>query len=309
MINTILTQNLIQYLHRLKQRKESLMKRIRLERTFQATQELLWELIVDPVHYRYWTEAFSVGSDFIGDWSKDSLMHFVSEEQGLLNGMIAKIEERNYPESISIHHIGLLIDGVSDYDSPYAKEWTPSYENYRLIKLDATQCLFQLEQDLPEEHASSMLQAWELAFDKIATYLVSSDTIGKVITLREMSIHTPSYLWHKLTTPDRIMTWNFASPDWHCPNATIDLQIGGEFHYEMAAKDGSVSFDFWGTFVEIIPNKKLSFVLGDGRAVTIEFSESIHGTLLKEYFEPEQENNLDLQRSGWLAILRNLAQD
>ena len=55
--------------------------------------------------------------------------------------------------------------------------------------------------------------------------------------------------------------------------------------------------------------KKLSFVLGDGRAVTIEFSESIHGTLLTEYFEPEQENNLDLQRSGWQAILKNLAQD
>lgn len=42
------------------------MKRIVISRNFLSTPELLWELIVDPDHYRFWTRAFSEGSKFVG---------------------------------------------------------------------------------------------------------------------------------------------------------------------------------------------------------------------------------------------------
>ena len=59
-------------------------------------------------------------------------------------------------------------------------------------------------------------------------------------------------VWDCFTNPKHIVHWNFASPDWHCPKATNDLIEGGEFHYTMAAKDGSFEFDFWGTFQQIV---------------------------------------------------------
>ena len=122
----------------------------------------------------------------------------------------------------------------------------------------------------------------------------------------ERSNHSPSEIWEKLVTPEKVMTWNFASDDWCCPKASNDLVVGGEFHYEMASVDGSMSFDFWGTFTEIETEKLLNYKLGDGRNVLIEIIEKPYGCLIEERFEPESEN-LHLQRFGWQSILKHLA--
>lgn len=67
-------------------------------------------------------------------------------------------------------------------------------------------------------------------------------------------------VWHRYTAPEHIVNWNFASPDWHCPQAENDLHIGGMFSYYMAAKDGSFGFEFRGTFTNITPEKQLDFL-------------------------------------------------
>ena len=77
----------------------------------------------------------------------------------------------------------------------------------------------------------------------MAERLTATDVVGKVITLRELSSYNPLELWDRLVNPEKVMTWSFASEDWYCPEAKNDLKVGGEFHYEMAAKDGSFSFD------------------------------------------------------------------
>jgi len=51
-------------------------------------------------------------------------------------------------------------------------------------------------------------------------------------------------VWDAYTRPEHIMNWNAASPDWHCPKAESDLREGGEFRSTMAARDGSMSFEF-----------------------------------------------------------------
>jgi Activator of Hsp90 ATPase homolog 1-like protein len=55
-------------------------------------------------------------------------------------------------------------------------------------------------------------------------------------------------VWRAWTTPDDIMQWNAASDDWHTTNATVDLRVGGIFSSRMEAKDGSMGFDFAGTY-------------------------------------------------------------
>ena len=112
-------------------------------------------------------------------------------------------------------------------------------------------------------------------------------------------------VWEKWTTPAHIQNWNFASPDWHCPKATTDLHVGGEFHYEMAARDGSMSFDFWGTFQGVKEQKSLDILIGDGRKMQVTFASTEMGTKVTEQFEPENENPKEMQQTGWQLILDN----
>lgn len=112
-------------------------------------------------------------------------------------------------------------------------------------------------------------------------------------------------VWDYWTNPTHIVHWNFASADWHCPKATNNLEVSGEFHYLMAAKDGSVSFDFWGTYQAIEINKQIEAILGDGRKMIISFEQNSEGTLITEQFEPETMNAVELQKTGWQLILDN----
>ena len=53
-------------------------------------------------------------------------------------------------------------------------------------------------------------------------------------------------VWESYTSPSDIVKWNFASEDWHTPNATVDLRVGGIFSSRMESKDGTEGFDFEG---------------------------------------------------------------
>lgn len=130
----------------------------------------------------------------------------------------------------------------------------------------------------------------------------------KLITVKA-TVNAPlSQVWEKWTNAHHVTKWNFASPDWHCPSAENNLVEGGEFHYLMAAKDGSFQFDFWGTYQKITIEKSLDITIGDGRKMFVSFEKSGDQTILEERFEPENENSEELQQAGWQAILDNFKQ-
>lgn len=112
-------------------------------------------------------------------------------------------------------------------------------------------------------------------------------------------------VWDSWVTPEDITSWNFAIDEWICPKAEINLSVGGKFSYRMEAKDGSMGFDFEGTFTEIIPHKSIQFELEDSRAVTVEFLETAEGVKVIETFDAEDENSAEQQRQGWQSILNN----
>ncbi len=111
--------------------------------------------------------------------------------------------------------------------------------------------------------------------------------------------------WSAWTCPDDIVLWNFAIEEWCCPKATIELSKGKGFNYRMEAKDGSMGFDFTGTFTEIRPNEFLEYELEDGRKVSITFQESSEGIKVVETFDAEDENSAEQQKQGWQCILNN----
>jgi uncharacterized protein YndB with AHSA1/START domain len=112
-------------------------------------------------------------------------------------------------------------------------------------------------------------------------------------------------VWSAWTTPEDIVKWNFASEDWCCPEASIQLEPGGRFSYRMEAKDKSFGFDFSGEFARVDHLKKIEMRLGDQRTVSVSFIETSEGTLVQETFQAESQNSVELQRQGWQAILNN----
>jgi len=112
-------------------------------------------------------------------------------------------------------------------------------------------------------------------------------------------------VWNYWTTPEQIMQWNNASADWHTPKASNDLKVGGRFCFTMAAKDGSFSFDFEGTYTEVIDNKSIKYILDDDREVAVDFIAIGDMVEVVETFEAETQNTLELQQFGWQAILNN----
>ena len=112
-------------------------------------------------------------------------------------------------------------------------------------------------------------------------------------------------VWKCWTEPEHIMQWNSASDDWHTPSATNDLREGGMFTARMEAKDQSVGFDFGGTYTTVIEHKQIDYTMSDGRKVSITFDEHDGHTHVSETFDAESENSLEMQRSGWQAILDN----
>jgi uncharacterized protein YndB with AHSA1/START domain len=122
----------------------------------------------------------------------------------------------------------------------------------------------------------------------------------------EVLINAPmEIVWKTWNTPSDVMIWNTASEDWHTTHSEIDLKIGGKFSSRMEAKDGSFGFDFWGTYSQIEEPTFLEIFLGDGRKMSVFFTPEDAQTKVKEVFEAETENTIDLQKSGWQAILNN----
>ena len=128
-----------------------------------------------------------------------------------------------------------------------------------------------------------------------------------VITIQAMVNAPLEHAWKCFTSPEDIVQWNQASADWHTPWATNDLREGGKLTFRMEARDGSMGFDFWGTYEEVIPNESISVLLGDGRHWKTTFTRQGDATLVEEAFEAESQNSVELQRQGWQAILDSYA--
>jgi uncharacterized protein YndB with AHSA1/START domain len=111
--------------------------------------------------------------------------------------------------------------------------------------------------------------------------------------------------WEHWTLPEHIMKWNFASDDWKCPSAEIDLRKGGKFNYRMESKDGNTGFDFTGKYDEITDMERISSTLDDGRRVEVLFKKEENGTKIIEMFEADRTSPMDMQKMGWQSILDN----
>lgn len=131
----------------------------------------------------------------------------------------------------------------------------------------------------------------------------------QVETLVHAPIHT---VWEHWNNPSSIIGWAFASDDWYCPHAENNPVPLGKFLTRMSAKDGSVSFDFTGTYTAVEVHKRISYKMdmstegGVPRECEVTFEElSDDTTRVTEIFDSEDQNSIELQHAGWQSILTN----
>jgi uncharacterized protein YndB with AHSA1/START domain len=111
-------------------------------------------------------------------------------------------------------------------------------------------------------------------------------------------------VWRAWNTPEDIKQWNAASDDWHTTKSTVDLRVGGNYSSRMEAKDGSMGFDFAGTYTRVEEHRLIESSFG-GRTLLVEFIPGKDGVTVRESFDAEPTHSVEQQRGGWQSILNN----
>jgi predicted 3-demethylubiquinone-9 3-methyltransferase (glyoxalase superfamily) len=275
------------------------MKKLNFSIHINASAAQVWQILWNSDTYRQWTAVFQEGSYAESDWQEGSKILFLD---GKGSGMISRIERKIPNEFMSFVHLGMVKDGTEDFKSAEEQGWAGSMENYTLTEKDNGTFL-EVSTDTVDSFEAYMNEKFPLAINQVK---ILAEAYKKPTITVEATISAPiEKVWKKWTNPEDIKAWNNASDDWHTPEASNDLRVGGTFVYKMAAKDGSFSFDFSGVYDAVDTHKFIAYTIVDGRKVHIKFIEKGNKTLVSETFEAENENSLELQQAGWQAILNN----
>jgi hypothetical protein len=118
--------------------------------------------------YRAWTEAFTPGSHYVGNWNQGSKILFLGPDpaSGKLGGMISRIKESRPYEFISIEHLGVVQDGKEDTASEAAKAWAGALENY-LFKEQESATELSVDLEIDEEFQEMFENTWPKALQKV----------------------------------------------------------------------------------------------------------------------------------------------
>lgn len=274
------------------------MIKITFSAAIHAPKQRVWYVLWEKSFYEQWTSLFAEGSTVKTDgWKEGTKVLFVDPNN---SGMLSIVAANKPYEFMSFRHIGMVNNGVEDTESEAVKSWAGATENYTL-KEEGGFITLTVDMEVTEEHKDYFNTTWPKALEKIKE-LAEAKTMITVTATVNVTIDT---VWDSWTNPAHIVNWNNASDDWHTPKASNDLRKDGRFTFTMAAKDGSFSFDFGGTYTSVEPKQKISYIMDDGRVATILFEQNGGGVSITETFQAEHIHSLEMQEAGWQAILNN----
>ncbi len=110
--------------------------------------------------------------------------------------------------------------------------------------------------------------------------------------------------WKYYTEIEHIKNWCFMVNGWELKEASAELFPGGNFRFFIEKKDGDCSIDFKGVYKEIIPNKFLSFTVMDMYNFSLEFNESIKGTIIIQVIEKTEKFDLTTL-NFWKQVMKS----
>jgi uncharacterized protein YndB with AHSA1/START domain len=272
------------------------MIQLQFETTIQATATRVWEILWNKHSYPLWTAAFAPDCYYTSNWQQGSEILFMGAAG---NGIYGIINQLDAPNHVAFQHLGMVQHFEKTTNAPPFENLIETYTlephgNTIILKVTIS-CVEEYKSFFETTFPQALQIVQNIAEHKMPVAITISTTINATI----------AKVWDSYTTPLHIMQWNHASDDWHTTEATVDLKVGGKHSGIMAAKDGSMSFDFWGIYTQIEMYKLLQSKLGDGRNMTTTFAQQENTVLVTQVFDAETENTLDLQENGWQAILNN----
>ena len=268
-----------------------------------TSREHVWNTVIGKETYPQWTEEFAPGSSVQGEWKKGEKLLFVAANaHGTFDGMVSEVAELRSYEHISIHHLGILREGKECIDTQEAKEWKDAYENYTLTE-DADGTVFEVAIDVEETWAPYFDEVWPKALERLKEVALHGESSS--VTVYAWVKAPLQKVWECYTQAEHMTGWNFASDDWECPVATVDLREGGSFSSRMQAKDGSFGFDFCAIYTKVNAPASLSYVMEDGRTADVTLRAEGEYVHVAVRFDIEKQNSRAMQRDGWQAILNN----
>jgi uncharacterized protein YndB with AHSA1/START domain len=144
------------------------MQKLHYSIVINAPAAKVWTTMLDDKTYRLWTEAFSPGSHYKGDWNKGSKILFLGPDEQGESGMVSRIKENRKHEFISIEHLGMIQNGKEDTSSEESKAWAGALENYTLTEKNGiTELLIDLTGNLAEEFVKMFDDMWPQALKKL----------------------------------------------------------------------------------------------------------------------------------------------
>lgn len=137
------------------------MQKLHYSIVINATAAKVWNTMLADKTYRIWTEAFSPGSYYKGDWNKGSKILFLGPGEQGESGMVSRIKENRKYEFVSIEHLGMVQNGLEDTSSEEAKVWAGALENYTFTeKNGATELLIDLTGNIADEFVKMFEGMW-----------------------------------------------------------------------------------------------------------------------------------------------------
>jgi uncharacterized protein YndB with AHSA1/START domain len=143
------------------------MDKLHFSIVINAPKAKVYETMLQDKTYRIWTEAFTAGSHYVGNWSEGSKILFLApDKEGKVGGMVSRIKENRKNDFVSIEHLGVVSDGKEDTTSEAVKPWAGSLENYT-FKENNGQTEVLVEMDITEEYKDMFNEMWVKALKKL----------------------------------------------------------------------------------------------------------------------------------------------
>ena len=143
------------------------MQKLNFSIIINSPKEKVWNTMLEDKTYRQWTEAFSAGSHYVGDWNKGSKILFLGpDEKGKMGGMVSRIKDNRKHEYISIEHLGIVHDGNEDTTSDAVKQWAGSLENYTFKDRNGKTELL-VDMDINDEYKDMFSEMWPKSLEKL----------------------------------------------------------------------------------------------------------------------------------------------
>lgn len=127
-----------------------------------APRAVVWNVLTEDAFFRTWTGALVKGSHFVGDWTENSEMRFLTPKG---EGFISTVTANNPLEKLHITHTGTVRGGKENRKAD--NKWRGARENYSLAEEGGVTVL-NVEVDTPSRFFYWFFKlVWPVMLDKI----------------------------------------------------------------------------------------------------------------------------------------------